>query len=308
MNRRNFIQHAAFSSAYVYFLSSLFSSCKSKSLLSIQNQSGGPYTFKEIRNGVGYFEEKGGTIGWSVHKTGISIVDTQFPDQSNNLLSEINKYNPDQKINLLINTHHHSDHTSGNIVFKDRLIHHVAHENAIRNYTRVATQQKTLDKALIPSTSFLDKISYNVGNENVQLMYFGPAHTNGDTIIHYENANVTHLGDLIFNRRFPYIDKSSGAHIGSWIDVLDKIQTFFTKETIFIFGHKRDGFEVTGNFDDIKAFQNYLEKLLEIGQKYVNQGKTIEEMKAEINVIPGAEEWQGDGIHRSLDAVFMELN
>lgn len=276
-------------------------------MISIQNQAGGNYIFQELRNGVGFFEERGGTIGWSIHKNGISVIDTQFADQAKNLLAELDKYNPSGKIDLLINTHHHGDHTGGNILFKDRIVQHVAHENAIQNYKRVNAQFNTLDTALIPSSSFKTEAIYKVGGESIRLFYYGPAHTNGDAIVLYENAQVVHLGDLIFNRRFPYIDKSSGANIQSWIEILDKVQATFSKETIFIFGHKGEGFQCTGLHEDIRAFQNYLEKLLDFGRKSIASGKTLEELKTSTTFIPGAEEWKGDGISRSLDAVYAEL-
>ena len=276
-------------------------------MIPIQSGQTGPYRFQEIRRGVGYFEEKGGTIGWSLHTNGISVVDTQFPDQAKNLLAELDKYKAGGKIDLLINTHHHGDHTSGNIVLKDRIIQHAAHENAIENYKRVAAEQNTTDKAVFPTLSFKDTMRFDIGHENITLYYFGAAHTNGDAIVFYEKANVAHLADLIFNRRFPYIDKTAGADIQSWVRVLDKVMTAFSKDTIFIFGHKGEGFDITGNHDDVRAFQNYLEKLLEYGRSCIAAGRSLEEVKATTKSIPGAEEWKGDGIARSLDEVYAEL-
>ena len=81
----------------------------------------------------------------------------------------------------------------------------------------------------------------------------------------------------------------------------------FSKDTVFIFGHKGEGYQVTGNAEDVRAFQNYLEKLLEFGQSCIVSGRSLAEVKAGTFVIPGAEEWKGDGIGRSLDAVFAEL-
>ena len=81
-----------------------------------------------------------------------------------------------------------------------------------------------------------------VDDETITLRYLGPAHTDGDSITHFENANVVHMGDLIFNRRFPYIDKSAGASVKNWIQVLKQTQKLFDKDTIFIFGHADNGF------------------------------------------------------------------
>ena len=267
-----------------------------------------PYAFKLIREGVGFFESRGGTIGWSINKGGCTVIDTQFPEQAGWLLEELAKAGLNNKLDLLINTHHHADHTSGNIVFKDIINQHVAHINAIDNYKRIVDQQGSHEKALIPTLSFESKAQFSIGNENISLMYFGRGHTNGDGIVHYENANVAHLGDLIFNRRFPFIDRSSGANIASWIEVLDKVDKTFDSETIFIFGHKDNGYEATGGLEDVKAFKNYLEKLLEHVLQCINKSMSLDEIKVETSIIPGAGEWKGDGISRSLDAAFAELN
>ena len=116
------------------------------------------------------------------------------------------------------------------------------------------------------------------------------------------------MGDLIFNRRFPYIDKTSGANIKNWISVLDKTLHSFDAETKYIFGHSSNGFDVRGTSEDIKAFQNYLEKLLEFGMANIKAGKSLDDVKKDTKIIPGAEEWKGKGIERSLDAVYEELS
>ena len=115
------------------------------------------------------------------------------------------------------------------------------------------------------------------------------------------------MGDLVFNRRFPYIDKSAGADIANWINVLDKSTSIFDDECIYIYGHCGEGYDVIGGKEEIKAFKNYLEKLLEFGNKSIAEGKTLEELKESTKIIPGAEEWQGGEIERSLDAVYAEL-
>ena len=85
-----------------------------------------------IRNNVGLFTERGGTIGWMISENGIVVVDTQFPEQSVHLIDEIKKQSG-RKIDLLINTHHHGDHSGGNISFKGITNMLLAHENSRKN-------------------------------------------------------------------------------------------------------------------------------------------------------------------------------
>ena len=303
LDRRNFIKNTTAVSAYTLFLSQLIG-CKTGQKLAIAADA--PYNMKYLTKNVGYFTERGGTIGWMASKDGIVIIDTQFPEQSNNLLAEIAIIDGG-KVDALINTHHHGDHTAGNIVYKELTDNIIAHTNSKKNQMASAAQRGTEDKQLYPNTLFDKDYKLSVGDEVITMKYYGAAHTDGDIITHFQKANVVHMGDLIFNRRFPYIDKSAGANIANWVSVLDKADKQYPTDAKFIFGHSDNGYEVIGTKEDIKAFKNYLEKLLVFGEQAVKAGKSLEELKANTIVIPGAEEWTGKGIERSLDAIFVEL-
>src|SRR5690606_2779307 len=129
---------------------------------------------------------------------------------------------------------------------------------------------------------------------------------NGDAMIHFQNANIVHTGDLVFNRRYPFIDRSAGANIKNWINVLQKAMDQFDNDTLFVFGHSLDPEKYTGNKADIKAFQSYLESLLTCVGGQVKANQSLEEL-LKTPSIPGAPEWQGDGIQRSLQAAYDEL-
>jgi cyclase len=264
-----------------------------------------PWKMKILRSDVGIFTEKGGTIAYLLTKKGIVVVDAEFPEQSQHLIAELKKinYNPFQ---LLINTHHHGDHTSGNISFKGIVKDVAAHTNSLANQQKVAVTQKTEDKQLYPNITYNDTWNYKIANEEIRTYYFGPGHTNGDSIIHFEHANVAHMGDLMFNRRWAFIDRNAGASVKNWITVLDKSLNTFDNNTIFVFGHAFDPEKVTGNKDDLKAMQDYLAKLLDFVGKEIKDGKTKDDILKEKS-IPGVTEWQGDGIERGLQAAYEEL-
>src|SRR5690606_16785842 len=140
----------------------------------------------------------------------------------------------------------------------------------------------------------------------IKEQYFGAAHTNGDAIIHFENANIAHMCDLFFHISFPFIDKADGADIVSWIVVLERTIDTNYDYTLFICGHRLDHEKITGSKADIKAFQNYLQSLLDVVGKKIKAKQSLEEI-LKIETIPGAPEWKGDGIERSLNAAFEEL-
>jgi glyoxylase-like metal-dependent hydrolase (beta-lactamase superfamily II) len=126
-------------------------------------------------------------------------------------------------------------------------------------------------------------------------------------MVHFEEANVVHTGDLLFNRRFPYIDKSAGADIGNWIDVLNSARRRFDKDTLYIFGHAGDNYPVTGTHEDLKAMAHFLKMSLRQVKKAKKKGQTLENALATTTEIKGAPEWQGSGIERVLNAAWVEV-
>jgi len=296
MKRREFIYNSA-----GYLALSLLTG---KQLLAQPGTQETPYTLKEIRNGVGIFTERGGTIAYLITGEGIILVDSQFPEQSQHLIAELKKLS-DRPFKYLINTHHHGDHTNGNIAYKGLVEHVVAHSNSLENQKVVAIRNKNEDKQLFPDTTFSDSWNVNIGPERIRAYYFGEAHTNGDSIIHFENANVVHLGDLLFNKRYPFIDRSAGASIKHWIVVLDQVQRTFDKESIFVFGHAFDPKAVTGTTGDVNSFKAYLEKLLNYVSNEIKTGKGKDEI-LKATAITGVTDMNGEPEH-NLQMAYEEL-
>ena len=134
MNRRSFIHNSAFTIGAL--------TLAQKSLLSSLFED--PWKITMLRNDVGIFEERGGTIAFLLSKKGIVVVDSQFPDTSKHLIDELRKKS-EKPFKLLINTHHHGDHSGGNISFKGLVEHVLAHENSKANQERVAKEKKNED-------------------------------------------------------------------------------------------------------------------------------------------------------------------
>ena len=295
MNRRSFLQNAALTVGAL--------TVADKNMIASFFED--PWKITMLSDKVGIFTEKGGTIAFLLSKKGIVVVDSQFPDQSKHLIGELKKKS-EKPFKLLLNTHHHGDHTSGNISFKGVVWNVVAHDNSKKNQKAVAKKNNTEDKQLYPNITFIDNWSRRLGDEKVAMYYLGAGHTNGDSFVHFEHANIVHCGDLVFNRRHPYVDRSAGANIKSWINVLDKAVHQFDSKTQFVFGHSGTGYEVTGKADDLKAFGDYLGNVLHFAEGEIKAGKTKEEL-LKAKFIPGADQWKGDGIERPLTAAWEEL-
>lgn len=247
------------------------------------------YTFKEIRRGVGYYTERGGTIGWLINNDALVAVDSQYPDTAANFITAV-KNKTSRPMDLLINTHHHGDHTAGNSVFKGYARSIVAHKN-VPGYQKAAAERQGTEAAnaqVYANVTYSDSWKQDVGDETVHLTYRGPAHTGGDSVVYFEKANVAHMGDLVFNRAYPYIDPGAGASIQNWISVLRTTAEALPNDAIYIFGHGNPRFGITGSKGDLMVLSDFFEALLAFVQEGIDAGKTKEEL-ANAPVLPGFE-------------------
>jgi cyclase len=295
MHRRQFLQNTAFTLGALTLVN--------QNLLASFFED--PWKIKMLTDNIGIFTEKGGTIAFLLSKKGITVVDSQFPEQSKHLIDELTKKYKNH-FKLLINTHHHGDHTAGNISFKGLVWTVMAHDNSKKNQKAVAKKNNTEDKQFYPTATYTDSWSRKSGKELITLSYHGAGHTDGDSFVHFEHANIVHCGDLVFNRRHPYVDRSAGANMKSWMEVLDKGLNQFDEKTTFIYGHSGNGYEVTGKADDLRAFRDYLGGVLHFVDGEIKSGKTKDEI-LKAKAIPGADQWKGDGIERPLTAAWEEL-
>lgn len=264
--------------------------------------------FRALRRGVGLFTGRGGTIGWLSNPDALAVVDTQFPDTAAICLAGLPERGT-RIIDVVINTHHHGDHTAGNGVFKRAAKTIVAHENVPKLQLARAEKDGTVEKQVFADSTFAEAWRHDLGDETVTAQYFGPAHTSGDIVVHFERANVVHLGDLTFNRLYPVIDRPAGASIRGWIDVLEQVVKTYPAEAIYVFGHGSASFGVTGGHAAIRAFHDYLTGLLEHVQNEIKAGRPKEQIVTLEN-LPGFPEFHQPRPNRlgaNLAVAFDEL-
>jgi cyclase len=255
-----------------------------------QQQPAAPVTgtFTEIRRGVGFFTGRGGTIGYLINAGGVVVVDSQFPDSAKICVAGLNERSKSRPVDLLINTHHHGDHSAGNIAFKGLAKKVVAHEKAAALIKEAAAAPNATEQ-LSPDATFTDVWREQVGNEWVRAKYYGRAHTSGDAVITFESANIAHMGDLTFNRRVPVIDRRNGALVANWITVVEKAAADHNNDTTYIFGHANTGLPVTGARADLMAFRDYLTAALTFTRAAIKAGQTREQFTAAPVTLQGFE-------------------
>jgi cyclase len=238
-----------------------------------------PHEFVELRRGVGIFTARGGTIGWLANPDGTLVVDSQFPDTARLCLDGLRDRHA-RPVDALVNTHHHGDHTAGNGVFREAAARIVAHARVPALQRRAAAAGGSEDAQSYADTTFEDAWTVEVGDETVRAKHYGPAHTGGDCTVHFERADVVHMGDLVFNRAYPFIDRGGGASVAGWIALLEAVADEHGAETLYVFGHGRREFGVTGGRADVLVQRDFLAAVLETAERAVAAGKSREEAVA----------------------------
>ena len=244
--------------------------------------------FTELRRGVGFFTGRGGTIGYLQTPDALVAVDTQFPEQAATFLEGL-RDGSGRGLDLLVNTHHHGDHTAGNAVLAPVAATHVAHEAVPGLQRAAAVQRGTYGDQRYPSETYARTWSADLGGEVVSLRYLGPAHTCGDSVVHFEQADVVHMGDLVFNRRQPFIDAGAGASVAGWVGVLEAVHDLHVDDTVFVFGHAGEGYPVTGGRAELLVMRDFLTAATEAVAAALRAGRTAEEIEG--TEVPGFEAW-----------------
>ena len=262
-------------------------------LRALQAQAAAP-VFTPIRRNVGFFTMRGGTIGWLVNPGAVVAVDSQFPPEATACLAGLKERSGGRGLDFLINTHHHGDHSGGNLSFRGsvkKVVAHVKADEHMRNVPGAAPPAAgavPVDQ-LYPDTTFTDNWTADVGDEKVRARHYGRAHTSGDAVITFERANVAHMGDLMFHSRHPVVDRAAGATLKGWQTVLDRAVRDHSSDTIYIFGHSNTGLPVTGSAADLGNFKTYLGAVLAHVDAQIKAGKTKEEILANREPLKGFE-------------------
>ncbi|MGJ3244249.1 MAG: MBL fold metallo-hydrolase [Opitutales bacterium] len=299
MHRRQFLQTTALSLG-------AFSLCRPGLL----GQLTRPDRFEQLRRGVGYFTMRGGTIGWCIGADTFVVVDSQFPESAQVFWERASGWSG-RSIDLFINTHYHRDHVGGNSVLLPKAKASIAHADVVQTLARnAAAADPGTDLPLPPADVYTGTWEQAFPDETLHLQHYGDAHTSGDSVVLFEKANVVHMGDLVFNRRAPYIDKGDDASISGWMHTLEQVHERFNEDTLFIFGHAGTDWPVTGGRADLLQMRDFLDALLAKAETTRQAGGSVEDL-IEPPIVPGFEGYtdpdRPGGMTRALRAAWQEV-
>jgi glyoxylase-like metal-dependent hydrolase (beta-lactamase superfamily II) len=223
-----------------------------------------PIKTTKLYDNVYLLQGQGGNLALQTGPEGNILIDSSFAPAVPRILEAVGSVSKDAPF-ALINTHWHGDHTGGNEALHAAGFIIVAHQNTRRRLSTPQTMKlfhrdvPPSPTGALPAVTFNDAMQIFHNSDDLDLLHFSPAHTDTDIYIHFQKANVLHVGDIWFNGVYPFIDEGTGGTIGGMIRASEKALAVAGSDTKIIPGH--------GPLGSKADFQKYRDMLAAIRDK-----------------------------------------
>ena len=235
---------------------------------------------EEVADGLYMLTGRGGNIGLSAGDEATFIIDDQYAPLTDRIVAAIGTVT-ERPVDYVLNTHWHFDHTGGNENFGRRGALIMAHDN-VRKRMKAGQVIEAFDRMIepapavaLPVVTFNDTLTLHANGYTIRGLHVPAAHTDGDTIVLFEEANVLHMGDVFFNKRYPFIDLSSGGNVSGVIAAAELALGLIDDDTRIIPGHGP-----LATKSDLEAYRNALVGIRDAVAALVAEGKSLEEIQA----------------------------
>ena len=247
----------------------------------------------QVKGNIYMITGQGGNIGLLTGPDGSFLIDDQFAPLTEKIIAAVKSVGGDTP-RFLINTHFHGDHTGGNenLGKQGTLImsHHAVRERLLSGY-HIGAFGMTVGPgagAALPTVTYSENMHLHINGETVHIVHAPGAHTDGDSFVIFENANVVHSGDLVFNGFFPFIDVANGGSMRGVIAGVESILDMTDADSKIIPGHGP-----LATRADLVRYRDMLVTAHERLSSLKNQGKSVAEAIAAAPLKDLDAEWGG---------------
>jgi cyclase len=239
-----------------------------------------PLTTVPLGNGLFLFSGDGGNVTAVVDRASTLLIDSGMDSRAVELNDAVYKAAL-RPVTRLVNTHWHFDHTGGNVFFGSSGITIIAQENvkkqlsSVQDVPFIGLRDGHYPQQALPSVTYSSTMALRQGSHRLKLVNYGPAHTDGDTIIYIAPANVVVVGDIFSNAFYPIIDLASGGSIDGLILSVDRILAQTDAQTQIVPGHGPVAMRA-----DLQAYRDMLAQVRQRINALMTAGKTMDEVVA----------------------------
>jgi cyclase len=218
----------------------------------------------------------GGNTAAFITDGGVVLVDTKLANWGQAIMDKV-KSVTDKPVTTIINTHTHGDHNGSNEFFGTS-VEIVAHENTKANMEKMDAFKG--DKSVfLPKKTYKDKLTLGKGKEQIDLFYFGPAHTNGDAWVVFKSLRVMHSGDAFAGKTTPIIDPNNGGSAVNYGKTLAKAAASIKDVDTIITGHSP---RMTPA--DLKEYADFNNEFVTWVQGEIKAGKSVDDAAMEYKI------------------------
>ncbi|MFN2258816.1 MAG: MBL fold metallo-hydrolase [Parasphingopyxis sp.] len=235
---------------------------------------------EQVAPGIAVLFGAGGNIGVSYGEDGTVLIDDQYAPLTERIEAAIAGLGA-APVRFLINTHWHGDHTGGNENFGEAGALIMAHDN-VRTRLAAGLEESPFGaippapEAALPVVTYHDGVKLHLNGDTVHAIHMHNGHTDGDSVILWENANVVHVGDLYFKDvTLPFIDRGSGGSAQGMLAAVERVLEMTDAETRIIPGHGPMATRA-----DLQAYRDMLHTVIERVRSEIDAGKSLDEIQA----------------------------
>ncbi|MFN7979452.1 MAG: MBL fold metallo-hydrolase [Vicinamibacterales bacterium] len=228
---------------------------------------------EKVKDNLYVLRGGGGNTAVFITASGVTVVDAKNPGWGTPILAKIKELTP-KPVTMLINTHTHGDHVSGNVEFPAS-VEVVAHANTRANMEKMPIFKEHNGQGMAKRT-FTDKMTIGKGADQIDLYYFGPGHTNGDAWVVFPALRTVHAGDIFAGKNLPLIDTANGGSQLQIADSLTKAYNGIKNVDTIINGHM----PTQTTWADLKEFAEFNREITTWMQAELKAGKTPEQAAA----------------------------
>ena len=229
---------------------------------------------EKVKDNLFVLRGGGGNTAVFVTANGVTVVDAKNPGWGAPILAKIKELTP-KSVTMLINTHTHGDHVSGNVEFPAS-VEVVAQVNTKANMEKMPIFKEHNNVGMAKRT-FTDKLTIGKGADQIDLYYFGPGHTNGDAFVVFPAHRIMHSGDIFAGKAVPLIDSNNGGSMLRISETLMKAHDGIKNVDTIINGHT----PAQTTWADLKEFSDFNKELADWMRAGLKAGKAPEALAAE---------------------------
>ena len=232
---------------------------------------------EKVKDNLYVLRGGGGNTAVFLTASGVTVVDAKNPGWGRPILDKIKELTP-KPVTMLINTHTHGDHVSGNVEFP-ATIDVVTQENTKTNMEKMPIFKEHNNVGMAKRT-FKDKMTIGKGADQIDLYYFGRGHTNGDAWVVFPALRIVQSGDIFAGKGVPLIDEANGGSMLHISETLMKAHDGIKNVDAIINGHT----PAQTTWADLKEYVDFNKDLVAWMQAGLKAGKTPEQLAAEWKV------------------------